>query len=260
MVRRGFTLLEVLVSISIIGALLGIAAAALRPSIDVARSLRVLAVVRSDGQITQQYAADTHHWPHYAKSQLNDAFENGGVGRPYFNQQWYWMLELHTYFGDGDIVQNPIAYSPWHPIYEMFDNGATAFDQPFAQFGAGAAIPNSITLSTALFTSDAMWSATNPVLTVSQLKAVPADAVQYPSNKVMYFESVPWHLARDEADPRFAGAVDGSWPVPVTMVDGSGRVVPGRELPAPVLNPFYPEGLFSGVLLNTRRGHQGRDF
>jgi len=265
MPRRGFTLIEVLVSLSIIAILISLAAVALQPSIGSARALRVLTVVRADGQAAQQYAADTGRWPHYAEPRLLDAFYNGGVGLPYFNQQWYWMLALHPYIGDGEHVQNPEAYSPWHPLRAALEDRPELQDGPYAQFGPGAAVGNSITLSTALFTGASMWSEDAPTLDVSQLAPVPADAVAFPSQKVMFFESVPYHLVEDAgADrggvPGFADRIDGSWAVPAVMVDGSGRIVPPVELPERVINPFYPAGTFSGVLMNTVDGFLGRDF
>ncbi len=265
MVRRGVTLLELLVSIGVIAVLLGIAAAALRPSVLTARSLTVLAVVRSVGQAAHNYAEDTGHWPHYAEPRLSGAFRNGGVDMPYFNQQWYWMLTLHPYIGDGEHVQNPEAYSPWHPLREVIKNGTHIIDGPHSQFGAGGAVANSIGLSTALFSGAAMWAPVSPTLDVSQLAPVGAAAVAFPSNKLMFYESVPYHLTANaelngDGVPGFAGRIDGRWPVPAVMVDGSGRIVPPGLIPEPVLNPFYPGGQFSSRMLNTVNGFLGGDF
>lgn len=64
--KRGTTLIEVLVTIGIISVLIGISAPALRASIDAGRATVCLSTIRSVGQATVMYTSDHRQWPYFA--------------------------------------------------------------------------------------------------------------------------------------------------------------------------------------------------
>lgn len=255
--KRGVTLVEVLVSIGIISILLGISAPALRSSAQRARSVVCLATIRSLGQATHVYTNDHGHWPYAAvEPRLDDALLNPLRPDPmlYWWQVNHWMLAMHGYL-DGEEFLNPAAHDPWSPIVDRM-----ADPEVRAILPEGSVFPSNYNLSTALFSGAALWLRENPVADESQLARVQAAAVAYPSQKVMYHEVMPHHLGAAAISDLHAGILK-VYELNIVYVDGSARAILSSDRPASVPNPMARPGEgFAGPLTNTWDGYLGRDF
>lgn len=258
MTRRGITLLELLVSVSIIAVLLALAAPALFSTRGAAREKQCLATLRGVGQATHVWANDHRGaFPHLGTpGQLYNVWTDpeSGTIHGWFDNSWSWTISMRGYLDARQRV------CPWHP----------SLDSP--NMSEEHHTGSNYALSSALYTNWAMWKETNPITTMDQLRPVRVAEVAHPSRKAMFVEFIPFHLAGFDQEAYTAVSLVGAWGrlrhgVNTALVDGSARsprmntLESGPRPPDPFLLDPKDEGDFMPFpLITTRDGFLGADF
>lgn len=255
--RRGITLLEVIVAIGVIALLLAIAMPVLSAIRLAARETECLSQIRQTGLLMSSYATDRQGvLPQVGEARLTRSFSNAGFWMNYFDQRVFWPITLRGYTASPNDPRELSCPYDERPIIEREEDG---YD---SQYPDGAVLPTAYWYSSALFTRAALWRETNPVVDASQLLPVNISEVAHPSAKAAFYDLAAPHRLSDPPMAPFGADFDDLhrpfYRVPVSLVDGSGALKTRTELPGPVANPFY--GGRPPTLFNTRDGFLGRDF
>lgn len=257
MVRRGVTLIEVIVSISIIAVLLSFAAPALMSTQAAAREQQCLATIRGVGQAAHVWM--TEHkgfFPHLGEPGVRYntyTIPETGQALDWFDNSWSWTISMRGY------IEQRASICPWHPSH----------DEPsYNENSTGS----NYTLVPALYTNWAMWKDPDPLATMDQLRPVQLADVASPANKSMFVEFIPFHLPGFELPSYNAVALAGQWGamhhgVNTVLVDGSARspkintLASGPTAPLEfLLDPYEADDIHPFPLASTRDGFLGRDF
>jgi prepilin-type N-terminal cleavage/methylation domain-containing protein len=254
--RRGLTLLELIVAVGVVALLLAISLPVLGAVRLTARETECLSQIRQTGLLMNSYATDHRgRLPQVGEPRLTRSFSNEGYWMNYFDQQMFWPIALRGYAAapnDPRELTCPYTEIPVIEREEEFDS----------QFPEGAVLPVVYWYSSALFTRAALWRETAPVVDASQLLPVNISEVAHPSAKAAFYELAGRHRLVEPPLAPFGEDFDEHirpyYRVPVALVDGSAALKSRTELPGPVANPFY--GGRPPTLFNTRDGFLGRDF
>jgi len=254
--RRGVTLLELIVAIGVVALLLAIALPALRGVRLAARETECLSQIRQTGLLMTSYATDHQGvLPQVGEAQLTRSFSNAGFWMNYFDQQMFWPIALRGYAAAPD---DPHELSCPYADYPVVED-ETELD---TQFPERAVLPVAYWYSSALFTRAQLWRESDPIVDGSQLLPVRISEVAHPSAKAAFFEIFGVHRVGGQPYAAFGADFDEQnrpfYRVPVSLVDGSASLKTRTELPGPVANPFYDGD--PPTLTNTRDGFLGRDF
>jgi len=237
--RNGFTLVETLLVIALIGILIGLALPYLAGARDKAREVSALALIRGHGQILQTYSADyAGFFPVIGHPDRPTTIRVGD--REFELQYWHadfqWVFALADQYYDGRIG---------HP--SLFPAGYEGGGSPFHYTESYLAVPD-------------FWS---PYTRTGrqQWRAVPAAQTAYPSAKGVLTSTAARVPVPDKlATYRYPDDM----PQETAFADGSARTIIRRD--------FQPwmrtgEGDYPGrkttplgrPVLHTLNGAQGRD-
>lgn len=272
--RHGFTLLELIVSIAIIGVLLALIAPSLSKVRESTRIQRDVSTVRSIGAASLIWATDhKDFWPHivdaprrlYNIHRCSDASSS----LDWFSQTNLWTIPLHGYMDHSEMVS---AFHPENTGYQGL--GLTQEQIADLQTSANSGCSGTgIAMSSALITNWALWKLEDPIVDKNQLRPVQVAEVAHPSNKVMFSQGIPYYLPGFDAglyhDAAIAGGLSNSgvsFGVPIVRIDGSASAIELKNFPVSIPNPFFadvPSPFPAGgrpPVFNTRDGFLGRDF
>ncbi len=231
----GFTIIELLVSIGMIGLLLAILLPSLGKTMLLARRTSSMANLRSLGQLVQSYnsaSADAYPW---GTSGVN------GCGVPIqFSPVWQ-MATKWPVVMNGVIEPNQL-------------NGIVLAPGANRVFDQCTVIP-SYAYSQSFLAQPATWNGSG-VADDSLLDAVKAHMVAYPASKVLMWD---WELPYLNQPPRRLGP-DLNEPTPMVFADGHGTRRTPSEATPPVENPFDDAENPTARLHNTPDGVRGRDY
>lgn len=231
----GFSIVELLVSIGLVGVLITILLPALGGAMQLARRTGSLANLRSLGQLVHHYNdanAEAYPWGHAGMNSC-------GVQVHFFpiwQMATQWPLIMHGVIGLEHVEAMTLA--------------------PGANRDAnGCAEPPSYAYSQAFLADPATWNGSG-VANESQLRSVGVYEVVFPSGKALMWD---WELPYLNRPPRSLGP-DLDEPTPMLFADshGSGRT-PSRANAA-IENPFSDADAPTARLHNTPHGVRGRDF
>jgi len=267
--RNGFTLIEVLVVIGVIGILIAIALPALSGARGSALQTVSLSNVRSVGQQMEEYAAAQRQYPHRGLGDVpaeligdddyipeDDAiivsWYPGQVvvaTTDYFAQAWLWPAIV------APIAEWPEYWSTW--ISPRKDDA----DLPeLEDFGFGSELTPideviSVRYSNSFVAAPAFFSGqqhgANPE---SLFRAVKPHEVRYASQKVMLWDNDLAYITRDIPE-RIDGLLDAK--TPMCFADGHGDVLNPQDASDAVDNPRMEQVM---RLHATKDGVHGRDY
>lgn len=240
----GFTLIEVLLSVSIIALLIAISLPALSRVRGTAQRTQSLANLRSIGQAFEMYTSGS-----------DDLYPSSIEGRLY---PMGWCPGVFGTLPHWEAANN------WpglvHEVLPWPAHGPGVFLAPgarrdFGEYVSTCGLPPSYHYSTAFITRPELWrpgAVADPVLR----KGTAVHEVVFPSSKVLMWD---WELPYVRRELRFQGR-DLAEPAPMLFADGHGDQLAPAAATAPMRNPFegvpYPEHR----LHNTPDGVRGRDF
>ena len=243
--KGAFTLVELLVTISIIAVLLAIAIPTLSNTRSVARQAQSLANLRSIGVTLELYAAE--HNSQYPFYQAGDPMRlssrqstPGGLSMsPHWHIDKMWPVLMHN-------------TAPWDEhLLSWYSPGREHIGPPntiplIVGFGPG---PVSYHYSNSFTASPRVWNGDNNA-TENDIGPVNITAVAHPSAKVIMFDYDRAYITRQVAarDPRPLLSADGS---ASTRLDSDAA----QPVPNPLNAPEYPRRYH-----DTPNGVLGRDF
>jgi prepilin-type N-terminal cleavage/methylation domain-containing protein/prepilin-type processing-associated H-X9-DG protein len=211
--RKGFTLVEVLVSVGIVAVILAIVLPALASAREQGRRVKCLVTMRglhlestswqgpNDGKLPSAW-----DYPQLVYSNdLANIPESGSsvIGFSFTDQVRFW--------------QGPFIANGWDLSADI---NKLACPSALRRIGRGDCIARgSYWYSIALFTSANLWSSEDDLVMIPNEKrqSVRLEDITFPSAKAMFFESESWH---DSAKPIWLG---GPGRANVVFVDGSAR-------------------------------------
>ncbi len=257
--RRGFTILELIVVVLVIGVLFSLALPSLAAARDRAGELACLARARSCYFAVQTYADSNRDlapvpWPLVSST----------IPSP---------LRVRIYYGSGGWVETDYFHAQsWGYVVMASDpQDPNAFlcagvrddidrEHPYIR-GVGGEIymygyrllSSTFLLSDAYRAHPQFFAPDSPQL-VSDLGPQRLTSTAFPSSKALLFESFVFHRSNSgrrtmDLDPPSA---------PVALADGSARAIDFRTANEPVDNRFRPS--VRTPMHNTRHGVRGRDF
>lgn len=239
---RGFSLIELLVTIGIIAILIALLVPALAGARGSARQTVCLSNLRGIGAVFGSYnGAYNDAYPFASLDewlQLDPPGEDGG------GLIWTDPWKLVTYW---PALMHEVA--PWHDHFQAWVCPG-ADREPSKPWKAGNTYRmSSYSYARAFQAAPALWrpgAAHDPSL----LRAVRASEVQFPASKVIMFDTELAHLPPRQRE--LAGR-----PIPMLFVDAHGATNRREDATAPASNPFVevPE-----TLHDTPGGVQGRDY
>lgn len=184
---RAFTLVELIVTIGIVGLLLGILLPALRGARVSAELTRVLANQRAAHQTLTQYMHDHQSsFPFYGTPGTHEAvleWDGRRIDDRYWSQPRYWGLYLHTLGYDGWLSLGPEAHAR---SYEEIRDDECA--------GCGTGYMSMHMLTNVVYAAPAFWTENAPP-DKSHHRAARGTEIAHPSAKAVL-------LLRAFADPR----------------------------------------------------------
>jgi len=239
-IRRGFTIIELLVTIAIIGVILAILLPALGGSVQLTRRTVSLSNLRTIGQFVQHYVeANDEAYP-WAMRGTNTC----GVPiqfSPIWQMSMQWPITMHDIVKPEELRE--IQLSPG-----VRRDGTGNIDT------CGA--PPSYTYSMSFLADPRLWGG-DSVADESMLRAVTMSKVAYPTNKVLMWD---WELPFLNHELQRSGP-DLDESTPMLFADGHGADRRPSEATEPVANPFGEDAILPLARLhNTRDGVQGRDY
>lgn len=231
----GFTLIETLLSIALIGILVGLLLPGLSGVRDRAREAVSLGQLRSHAQIMHIYTADYRgYFPIYSKPDGTGTITAGGrtIPIPYFADEIFWHLAMADEYYEGRLA---------HPSF-----------QPPGQ--KHAPIPYRYTVS--YLATPEYW---NPKTRTGpeQWRGVIADRTAWPSAKGLL---ISWDSAWDGVRLYFKHDT----PCETVFVDGSARVVMHGDFNRPItigqgISPGHAIPKYGSPVIHTFDGVLGRD-
>lgn len=258
---QAFTIVELLISISVLAVLVAIAVPAIRAAAQASRAATCLATIRGANRAIAVHTNDHKGlYPYLPKRPtLDDAWDNAGVSKDYFSQFSYWPRAMLSYLGDGRDPSPAAAYCPWSPHTGRFRR-EPASNNPI-NIPADGTHPTAYYMSSAMFSNWRLWTKT-PVVDQSVLVPVRVDEVTHPSKKLGLIEGIPWHLQDRRHDNEII-SLSFTHAAPIALADGSARLARARSLTEDglIVNPFYPSTEPEYIIpwIHTRDGAKGRD-
>ncbi len=256
-----FTIVELLVVISVLAILIAILIPTLRAAAQASRTTTCLATIRGANRAIVVYTNDHNGLYPYLPERptLDDAWDNAGVKKSYFDQFSYWPRAMLSYLGDGRDPRPAAAYCPWNPGEGRFRRTPPG---RYINIPVDGTVPTGYYMSSAMFSNWRLWTKT-PVVDRSVLVPVRVDEVTHPSKKLVLIEGLPDHLLDERRIDILRLDPPPAHQIPLALADGSARLVRWRQLTedAVLCNPFYPECEPRLVIpwINTRNGARGRD-
>jgi prepilin-type N-terminal cleavage/methylation domain-containing protein len=267
---RAFTLIEILVAISVIAILISIAIPALRGARDSAESTVCDTTMRSLGQGMMLLAADNGgYWMNLFESDLHApmaTWNDGGEKQyeiPYDAQAQYWPGGLiGSYFSHGDPAEVwtcPQVVRHGHSLSEWSDH--------LRKHPADGALA-SYAYSQSLVTSADLWAGDDAAIAARwpdrdrYRRRVPIAAVAFPSQKGALLERAAFHDARRGDNTIYGADHEKCRRLGVLFCDGSVRRVERRDmnLGVPMSQLFDSDPEVDPVpVVTTRDGYLGVD-
>ncbi len=235
----GFTLVETLLVIALIGILIGLVLPYLAGARDKAQEVGALALIRGHGQILQTYSADyAGYFPVIGHPDRPTTIQAGGreIEVQYWHADFHWIYALADQYYNGRIG---------HP--SLFPPGYEDGGSPFKYTESYLAVPD-------------FW-ATETRTGRQQWRAVPAALTAYPSAKGLL---TSWAARVPVPGKPATYSSPDDMPQETAFADGSARTIVRREFQPWVLTG---EGDYPGrettplgwPVLHTLNGTQGRD-
>lgn len=241
--RRGFTIIEMLVTMGIIGLVVAILLPALSGGLGTARRTVSLSNLRTIGQLTQHYADASDDAYPWATRGVNLC----GIGVNFsliWQMSLQWPLAMNGVIETGElreVVLAPGARRDWVGEFDLCKH------------------PPSYAYSQSFLADPRVWSG-DGVADESMLRSVTLDMVTYPASKVLMWD---WELPYIRRELRRAGP-DLDEPTPMLFADGHGAEHRPSAATEPVANPFLlglgNDDVARARLHNTRDGVRGRDY
>lgn len=243
--RRAFTLLELLVVMSIIVLLLSLLVSALRP-VRVKKELtRQLSMHHQLILAINLYASDERgYFPYFATVGdpygpiLVDGF-NVAPTTPYFGALGaFWAAIVVPRYFDS---QKAVEFENWHYTSRIRAWPTNVFATQFGMTHGAVSAP-------------AYWDGDTPPENLSLLHGMRMEQTRYPSQKVLLLKS-----AHADKTLHYSLDVEG-WRTTVGLVDGSARIVTWPDDLRPNNFVYRPFGARPWEGAATRHGLHGRDF
>jgi prepilin-type N-terminal cleavage/methylation domain-containing protein len=259
-VESAFSLIEILVSISVVSVLVTLVAVGLKGARRASRSLQCQIVARGCGQALATYtSSNTDSFPLFADAHADPPLRNGGVGVPYFAQEVLWPKALRGYF-DHDYL-TAATQCPSSPVsVEVLRDGNR--ESYLAQYGAGYVEPSSYWLSGTVFADPSFFRETAGDRPVHLLRRTFTHEVLFPSSKGIFVEPRAFHLGAAEfgrrIDDDFALYADRTGRTPYVVWFQDGHIATLRR-PQMVEGVRVPSDADPTPVLRTADGLRGRD-
>jgi len=246
---RGVTLVEILVSISVIAVLTGILVTTLAPVKARAAETKSLSNLRGLGVTMESYAlAHDSEYPWAEAGALIDP-------RPELDWQMTTRL-MSTWTLDRAWIWFVRDIAPWDRHFETWLSPGTAspFSEngPFLSFGLlgpGHPSPPSYDYSNSFVASPRVWS--GEAVTEEAIRPVLTSQVAQPSAKVLMFDDVRSYLRERQR---------ASFGRPLLFADGSARALFDGDAMTPVENPLRGSSPNRQRYHDTPQGVEGNDF
>lgn len=236
--RRGFSMIELLVTIGVIGVVMAILLPALSGGVGTARRTASLANLRTIGQLVQQYAdqsADAYPWTRRGVDSCGIPVQFSPI----------WQMSTHWPLAMGGVIDMAQLRGV------MLSPGARRDDDTAVR---PCIEPPSYTYSNSFLADPRVWSGEG-VADDSLVRAVTLGMVAYPSSKALMWD---WELPYVRRELRRAGP-DLDERTPMLFADGHGAEHLPSAATEAVDNPFV-DGVPLKRLHNTRNGVRGRDY
>lgn len=257
--RRGFTVIELLVTIGVIGILLALLLPALSGARVSARQTVALGNVRSVGQNFLQYTNDHVTFPFRAKGTRVEGQPPLTAGDPNVLVSAWWpegsWIAVSDHWAQSYLwpgIVRPVKEWPGEHRTWISPGRPTTIDEIGAQIGVANLISvlyaHTFVAKPALFTRNSTGDA-------SLLAAVRPDEVAFPSNKVMLWDQ---HVAYLTKEPKRGVSGFYEAPTPMAFADGHGDVKDPTTANPGVPNPLNMNN--SAPINSTENGVRGRDF
>lgn len=262
--RRAFTLIEILVSISVIAVLVSLALPGLSKAREGARQTQALANIRTVGNSFSMYADQYKYWPFVAKgrppvgeAQTDRAppadedvlgvywWPKGTIiaTSDYWELAWLWPAPLSVMFSWEE------NYATWVSVGRK-----KALPEP-GQFLGEIQRTTSLRYSNSFLASGKLW-AKNPVgeARENMVRGTRIADVRSPARKVLLWDGDLSYIARE---PERVGDHYKA-PTPMAFADGHAAVQDPTRAKAPVKNPLSPYD--ATRLHDTEDGIEGEDY
>ena len=215
---RGFTLLELVISISIIVILLGILVATLPAILGSAGAIKSMANLRQISQSFAEYShANRERFPFYeVGSEVQWGFE-GDENALEFSFSPVWLLDRQW-----PVLFHEIA--PWHESFQVWLSPGVP-ESAFRNTQPGHV---SYHYSNSFLGSPSIWSG-SAAATPSDIRPTLRSEVRHPSAKALLFDDDVAYLKSDAQDVQR----------PVAACDGSVRTQSDARATQPVSNPLF---------------------
>lgn len=234
---RAFTLIEVLVTIGVIGVLLAILIPVLAGGRSTAQRTASLANLRTIGQLVQSYTEqynETYPWATGGVNGCNIKMQF----LPVWQMALLWPVAMHEVMPPRDLV--PIVLAPG----ARREGDQQACGQPPSYEYSASFLARPETWDGRTAASDTL------------LRGVTLGMVTHPSSKALMWE---WELPYKSEEPRKSGP-DLDEPTPMLFVDGHARARTPSEAAEAARNPFPDAFKPTARLHNTAGGVRGRDY
>jgi prepilin-type N-terminal cleavage/methylation domain-containing protein len=235
--QKAFTLIEVLVTIGVIGVLIAILIPVLAGGRSTAQRTASLANLRTIGQLVHAYTEQYDETYPWATGGINGC----GIKMqflPVWQMERLWPVAMHEVMPPKEL--RPLTLSP----------GARR-EGPQQACGH----PPSYTYSQSFLARPDTWSGRSAA-DESLLRGVTIGMVTHPSSKALMWE---WELPYKSEEPRKDGP-DLAEPTPMLFVDGHARARTPSKATEAVPNPFPDAFRPTARLHNTPDGVRGRDY
>jgi len=267
--RNGYTLIEVLVVIGVIGILIAIAIPALSGARGSALQTVSLSNVRSVGQQMEEYASVHRQYAHRGLGDVPadlpqiDGFDfpndvlivswyPGGVvmaTSDYFSQAWLWPAIVTP------MLEWPEYWSTWISPRKQDADLPKLADFGFGDEGPPIEEVISVRYSNSFVAAPSYFSGRQQAPDrESSFRAVKPHEVRYASQKVMLWDNDLAYITRDVPE-RIDGLLDAQ--TPMCFADGHGEVLNPQDASEPVENPRMERVMRLHATLN---GVHGRDY
>lgn len=268
---RGFTLIELMVTIGIIALLIAISLPALRGANISAKRTKAMANLRSTVQQFDASANDKGHYPFRAPGELPFGMEDEGRLPPdALIAQWWpegMIIATSNHFAHEELWPSVLVpdVSDWPTYYETWISPGMPTELPelddvmggpHEEFDAGKLI--SIRYSNSFVARPQTWNAAErgTIDRLGSLRPVSPHEVTFTSSKVMLWDGHLAFLGADTPEQR-DGHFDAD--TPMAFADGHADMKNPLEANEPADNPLNDEWA-EKTLSDTKDGVHGRDY